>query len=1671
MPEQLTDPFAAAYEAATTDEERMLRSLELAAAEGRRQQMNGLLLRKARQYTFTGDVSPDDAVNTTIDEVGDLNLPKSEAPKPSEMANVDRMEQPSEPQDNESVRRAEMRNQFQRYAGYYRKASNFANLSAREALYERDRILSEVPEGDRDLFLSIVQDVATMPDQQAARLPAILRPARWAAEGVAKSWFESPQTFFAGQTGISPESTDFLDRLQEIRRAASPNRPSSFVGRTIEGVASMAPMVGKTFAAGALSGPIGAFASTYTEVASNRYREFKNEGFDDREAAYAAAATAAPEALLDLVQFNKMLPKPVAGEVAGAMRRFFWPLVKTTAAETGIEMAQDIAIANGTRAMLYWLDDQKEFDWKGKLGKDFEDVPTTAATMFLMALPGAARGSMMVPDNARMESWRKGLVEQQAAPTPMEQARTEALNLSEAALTTREGAAQYAQAFPDRVAQILSSQPSRKLMADVVPGATKWNRVSRETFRDHLKAIVGERGDAPAAEQPEAPRPGRPVETVEQATLRGHNLTLSEWRTNRDPDVAQNRKDAIDSVAAREQEQARSRVANGESMDPSWFSDLATLEYQAHGQEVANALMRGEHVPTPVLAEHPEIAKRFGFKVDFSKTWEALGLPQKQAPDINSGLEQADKPKKAGKKAAAKPAKKKIGAKKPKAEPETIVEPGATEAAPSAVSEDRTVEQDVEEIGNLLPKVSPAQLGMVHTPFPLLEAASKAPAAAWRAMKRWMHGNGALPLETFNKKIDSVHQNLARQTRLKYVLRDVHQAWKSLYKGNAPIRDQALMNRFFDDRRNPAKLAALPKPLQKPLAVFAAMPDEMTDQLRPLVGKGLQTVFDANGGAYLTRAYRITYDPKFEVDARDYDIAVKHVRAQMPGAPESEVHGYVKKMIQEMRDIGSGKQQFSANMGSVNRGILKNRKNIPLWWRRLMGEERHPIERVVQTVLKQSNLLAQLQFIADAKAQGTGKWLFDKATSNADGDFVVQLSENWGGMYTDKATADAIQQGYEPQSNSALSKAYAKLNFLAKSGATIANPDSYAYNFLSSVGTMVGQNNFWIVGAKSALNEVLGDLGYKIGDKGSMRALMVDAKAHGVIDSGAITREISKDLQAAALDNPVSFLEEHGRKFISRAKKATIGTAKFLWSAGDNIPRMLSWFAEIYKYRKALGPNVDTSIIKKLAGENVQKTFPSFDRLPPWVQKLRNFPVIGTFFSWRMGMYQSYARTLELAASEMRDPRLRGVGISRLIGMSAVTFWPETLAYLAATRLGIDDEERDAMKRFVPDYQQTHTLVPLGIEDGKSFTYLDTARQDPSDVLKSPIRSAMAQDDWVSSFVRGAWEVIEPFAEPGLVTQKIAEANSNQDSFGRKVYLDSDSDSVRALKMIGHVGSAVEPGFWRKAKRVKMAASGEINEFGRQDTLKGEALSTIGAKYQNINIPQRLSSLARMNNRVMTDSTRVFNSVLNRPGAVSDKELAGAYSDVDAVRRKAWNNVYADVQAARKLKVPDETIKATLDASGWSEKSAELLVSGRYQPYMPEETSLGDTGARFEAGAGGVETAELSRRRNLIAKASYEIWKQEDPAAADSWKLKHLVGLAEKATRRETRAMTAEQRADVVEGRDSAMRFLKLWNVNQQQAAALLAIGRDMDKPIRKRERDKGTMLSEQYEQLRGIGR
>jgi hypothetical protein len=750
------------------------------------------------------------------------------------------------------------------------------------------------------------------------------------------------------------------------------------------------------------------------------------------------------------------------------------------------------------------------------------------------------------------------------------------------------------------------------------------------------------------------------------------------------------------------------------------------------------------------------------------------------------------------------------------------------------------------------------------------------------------------------------------------------------------------------------------------MAVANSMRNQIDGLSMQLISSGLvdaemaQTIKD-NLGQYLTRSYKI-YDRanwKKEVENEVKQKAINLLKSQYremaqeisnkEGIPLDEVlNNLVNNRLDEMLTTeGANNFITGSKLGSKDLSVLKERQDIPIEIRMLLGEYSDPALNYAKTVLKLSSLAANHKFLTEIKKTGMGVYFFEKNDPRRPADFNTMIaaegSESMNplnGLYTTKEIADSFMA--QPSELGKVWKTFMKFQSIVRWLKTIGSVATHIKNVLGNIGFVWINSHFDPKEVGRAFMTVKND--FSKGTNQQRRDKMNNYISLGIVKQSAGLGEIMDMFKDADWDTAMaSRLSNQKLGLIGKAKRFFLQGKKKIedaYQAEDDFFKIVAYENELSRYSKAMFDKNKSELtedelneVNKVVTEIVKNTYPTYDRIPEAIKMIRRAPFIGNFVSFQAESYRTAFNTIALAKNELASDnnKIKAIGAQRLAG--ATTYLAAKSAILSyfsmAAGTGLtglagylfdneDEEQKDKdIRKFVAPWSKNSDLLMISVGNGK-MKYIDFSSSDPHGGMKKVMNAFFSGDTTVEAFSAGIVETFAPFIGEDMTVEALLALKNNKDKYGNPIYNTEESLYDQSEKVLSYMYKLVEPGTFSSIRR-GWEAEDKTNELVANIT---------GFRTYDVDINKQFGYAMKDYSARIKNAKNIYNSAYyNEKTTPSEKEKA--YKKA----QESLNGIYSEItdlyNSAERLGCNPKDLGITMDDFGnMSKRTVRDIKSG-----------------------------------------------------------------------------------------------------------------------------------------------
>ena len=376
----------------------------------------------------------------------------------------------------------------------------------------------------------------------------------------------------------------------------------------------------------------------------------------------------------------------------------------------------------------------------------------------------------------------------------------------------------------------------------------------------------------------------------------------------------------------------------------------------------------------------------------------------------------------------------------------------------------------------------------------------------------------------------------------------------------------------------------------------------------------------------------------------------------------------------------------------------------------------------------------------------------------------------------------------------------------------------------------------------------------------------------------------------------------------------------------------------------------------------LRNTYPTYSKVPPAIQGLRNIPFFGNFVSFPAEMLRTGTLSLAMSLKNIAsgNPVLRQMGYRNLMGGYLAVKGIGQAGHATANFLtGNTQEQWEAYKRSsaAPWDQNSNLIGILPWKNGESaainFSYFS-----PYDVLERPIQAAMTMaakeniaPDQIENYALSLMfspegpimELMSPFLSPAIGSERVLDViggdflsggRGGRTADGRYIYSPTDSLEDKFNKSLVHIFKGAEPGIVSSGRKIKDAIRGDVTGANKPSLLADEMLALFtGTRIIRIDVKKDLKWITADTNRLLrkVDETEKFykaRGFLDRPPSIMVNEFNKMQEEAFEIQR----DLYMKIQDMRMLDLSKDKIEDILIDAKMNKTLVDNLIDGEFTP-------------------------------------------------------------------------------------------------------------------------------------------
>ena len=431
---------------------------------------------------------------------------------------------------------------------------------------------------------------------------------------------------------------------------------------------------------------------------------------------------------------------------------------------------------------------------------------------------------------------------------------------------------------------------------------------------------------------------------------------------------------------------------------------------------------------------------------------------------------------------------------------------------------------------------------------------------------------------------------------------------------------------------------------------------------------------------------------------------------------------------------------------------------------------------------------------------------------------------------------------------------------------------------------------------------------------------------------------------------------------MKRAARQATGTTRNTFEFFARIYQGVDDFWKVFAYemekfyQRRTHKDWTEAQISKEAIDRVRNKVPTYSLSPELTRNIRNIPFIAPFITWTSETIRTSANNLAIAAEDIRvgketkNPEMVRNGWRAIRGFAFALGAFPTLAMLSKAMFGYDDEDEDAYREGLPEWEQNASLVFLGKAADGTGRHWNASFLDPyQSRMEGPIaflRAMRRGDTFTDALVQGGMETLRPLLSEQLLFGAITSILRNRTAQGKPIYNEQDTAFNKTRDTMGYLALAAGPGTVVGAgRRLYLASQGTVLPTGQTYDVGNELLGMFGG--QKVSSIDFRTTLNRAKNRYASskaEATQLFSQVFSSQGTVDLEDIGPAYENAARAHRELQEEMMRAFDNAIRMGVPrKDAIQILRGGMGGAEVSKDdlrAILSGKPRRWTPSEVSL-----------------------------------------------------------------------------------------------------------------------------------
>jgi len=418
------------------------------------------------------------------------------------------------------------------------------------------------------------------------------------------------------------------------------------------------------------------------------------------------------------------------------------------------------------------------------------------------------------------------------------------------------------------------------------------------------------------------------------------------------------------------------------------------------------------------------------------------------------------------------------------------------------------------------------------------------------------------------------------------------------------------------------------------------------------------------------------------------------------------------------------------------------------------------------------------------------------------------------------------------------------------------------------------------------------------------------------------------------------------------------GDQEAIKALGDNGQAIANYFikrAPRMDYIKSGINNQEIyeNFLNEVAGNLTRNQVPNYAYIGRTGRALRQTP-FGNFIAFPLEIMRTGNNILQQSIDDITSgiPELVGLGYKRLFSFGAtVGGVPYGLTEMFKAKNDVTDKEMQALRKFVPEWSENSTLLPTGRDEDGNLKYIDFSYMNAYDSLIRPFNAVLTQigegnlnkESLMKSLGEGmiesSSELLKPYATESIFTEALIDSTFRRGygRAGRRIWSEEDETMVKIGKGMLHIGKSLTPGSISQMKRLSQAATGTTDKYGNLYNLSDELPGLWGGREITADPAKALTYMTTRFGSDLKKDNNLFIGPLLKGGRVDAEDIINKYKYSESRKFNTMKEMYANIEAARDLGVPEYKIRKTITRRGIPKDVLNNLFQGVFTPDRPNK--------------------------------------------------------------------------------------------------------------------------------------